>query len=146
MGCANCDSAIAKGCVPEQIQGYAVFDTKIDRFITSCWSHRMCEKILRMWEQRGRNLLRFEIRPRDYDEEADNRAILLIGHKNNIVHAFYHWDNRKYALAYSPNVVFPVIYKPPKGMDITDVLRRFDMQSWDGQGDKITFESLGGKG
>ena len=144
MSCVDCIGGAKdeKGCPSDQVQGYAIFDTETDRYCTSCWSWRMCEKILRMWERKGRNLLRFEIRPRDYGETADNRAVLLIGRSDNLIHAFYHWDNRGYALSYDSSVVFPVLFSPTNGVDITDIQKRFDRQPWDGKGSKITFEAL----
>jgi len=144
MGCYGCESRarMIKGCNDNQVQGYAIFDTTTDGFVTSCWPYRMCEKILKLWGDRGRYLFRFEIRARNYDDPGDNRCVLLVGREDNIVYGFYHWDNRGYALAYDEGNVFPVIYTPSGGLDITDVQQRFGRNKWDGQGDKTTFRAL----
>ena len=88
--------------------------------------------------------MHYDIRPRDYGETSENRAILLVGKDDNLIHAYYHWANRLYALSFNPDEVYPVVYKPPVGLDVSDTFGRFDRQTWDGTGEPTTFEALRG--
>jgi hypothetical protein len=120
---------------------YAIYDTEIDMFITKMWSENMCHRILKSWKfhHPERNMSRYELRVRLYpdDDGYDNSAILVIDKSLNKITCFYHWGNRHYCNAYNPNEYIFVKYIPPKGIEITDIYKRFDMQDWDGKGEII---------
>jgi hypothetical protein len=119
---------------------YAIFDTETDRFFTSNWPQNMCYKILRSWKYHHPNLkmTRFELRTRPYDDLViDNSVILIIQKATNQIVAYFHWDNRGYALSFNPNEIFFIKYKPPQGQDMTDIMGRNDLKLWDGIGEKL---------
>ncbi len=126
---------------PEESGELAIFDTETDMFLTGVWSHRMLDKILRMWKRNHpeMNMTRFEYRPRGFTQSlVDRQSILIIDKATNIVVCYYHWSNKGYARAYEPETYKFVRYTAPQGLDITDIMDRNDGKLWGGKGEVLT--------
>jgi len=137
-----CDKRDIIGDLPAR---FAIYDTESDQFVTSAWPEKWIHKIWRMWERNhgSKGMARFEIRERYYGNEKPdyNTVVLVIDRETNKTVIFYHWDNRKYALAFDPLKYFFIKYTLPSG-EITDSLNRFDMKKWDGKGELVPYEKI----
>ncbi|KKN59273.1 hypothetical protein LCGC14_0543720 [marine sediment metagenome] len=120
----------------EMVGSVSVFHTKLDMFITGVWPKRFAERILRMWERGGRDISYCELRKRELNT-PDNTAILIVNEDNHVV-AFFHWENKGYAHAYTDPLYKFIKYTPPEGKDINDIYEQFSISKWDGKGKETT--------
>ncbi len=122
----------------EMVGSVAVFDTRTDMWVTGVWPWRFAERILRMWERRGRDMSCFELRRRELDI-PDNTALLILS-SDDIIVAFFHWDNRQYARAFTDESYRFVKYTPPGGLDVKGVYEQFGQSTWDGIGRIVSLD------
>lgn len=132
-------TALLKGNLKDG-EGFAIYDTETDKFVTSNWKEEDCYKILNLWSKRNPklNMARYELRHRNYlgDVNYDNSVILIIGEYDieKRIKAYYHWNNRAYAKSYSD--CYYIRYYPPEGKEIQDIYPRFGDCKWDGNGER----------
>lgn len=117
----------------EMVGSVAIFNTKLDMFITGVWPYKFAQRILHLWLSRGRDISHCEIRRRILD--SPDTSVILILDKNMDVIAYFHWVNKGYALAYSYKEHAFVKYTPPADMDISEIYKdRFKKHTWNGKG------------
>jgi hypothetical protein len=133
----NIITGLVKGNLKDG-EGYAIYDTELDKFVTSNWLEKDCHKILNIWHKRNPklNMTRYELRHRYYvgDDGYDNSVILIIGNNDpeKRIKDYYHWYNRGYARGYED--CYYIHYYPPEGKEMQDICSRFDESKWDGTG------------